>query len=60
MLRRTRQRLVRSLLLLPCLLGILALSPLFANAHLQATSTYHASIAASGGRGIPQMPGPNK
>lgn len=61
MLRRTTsQRIVRSLLLVPCLLGILALSPLFANAHLQATSTYHTSIAASGGRVTPHMPGPNK
>lgn len=60
MLRRTRQRFVRSLLLLPCLLGILALSPLFANAHSQATSTHPAIIAAGGGTVTPQMPGPNK
>ncbi len=60
MLRRKSQRFVRSLLLVPCLLGILALSPLFANAHLQATSTHPAIIAASGGRATPQMPGPNK
>jgi hypothetical protein len=57
---------LRSLLVLPCLLGILALSPLFAQTSLQAgvaartSTTGHTLIAARGGKVIPQMPGPNK
>ena len=54
------KRFLRSLLVLPCLLGILALSPLFAQSFLQAGVAAHAIIADSGGPAIPQMPGPNK
>jgi len=66
MLTRPSQRILRSLLVLPCLLGTLALSPLFARTPLQAgvasrtSANGHTIIAASGGKVIPHMPGPNK
>jgi hypothetical protein len=57
MLKRTTQRAMRSLLVLPCLLGILAFSPLFAQSPLGADAAAHTIIADGT---IPQMPGPNK
>lgn len=58
--KQRSKRLLRSLLVLPCLLGILAFSPLFANSRSQAATTHSTIIAAGGGTVIPQMPGPNK
>jgi hypothetical protein len=60
MVTRTSQRFLRSLLVLPCLLGILVISPLFAQPFLQAGLAPHAIIAAGSGMAAPQMPGPPK
>jgi hypothetical protein len=54
------KRFLRSLLVLPCLLGILAFSPLFAQSFLQAGVAPHSIIADGGGTATPQMPGPPK